>query len=149
MAQEVRYEGDVITDITSFSMVQNIFDGKKEVTRSQIETLDSIIQLLVFYDTIWVVKPALFGKEVAIESQEILNTLIRDGVIHQLPELPSDFAGDPETQFREIQEIIAQQLDRGVLRLPRRHRRGPPHLQRELRCLEKPESHGVRGAGFA
>lgn len=102
----MKYEGDVLTDTTSFSMVQNIFDGKKEIHKSQIESLDSIIQLLVFYDNIWVIKPALFGKDIATESQEIFNTLIQNKVVNRLPEIQSGEETDFEAQFAEINEII-------------------------------------------
>jgi hypothetical protein len=106
MPQEIKYDGDVLTDTTSFSMVQNIFDGKKEITKSQIESLDSIIQLLVFYDNIWIIKPALFGADIQTESQEIFNTLIQSKVVNRLPEIPSGEEADPETQLHEINEII-------------------------------------------
>lgn len=104
--QEVKYDGDVVTDITSFSMVQNIFEGQKKITRSQIETLDSIIQLLVFYDNVWIVEPFTYGGSLDINSQEILNTLIQKKVIKPFPQIGSSTRTDFESQFKEIQEII-------------------------------------------
>ena len=104
--QEVKYDGDVVTDITSFSMVQNIFEGQKKITRSQIETLDSIIQLLVFYDNVWIVEPFTYGGTLDINSQEILDTLIQKKVIKPFPQIGSSTRTDFESQFKEIQEII-------------------------------------------
>ncbi len=102
----VTYDGDVVTDITSFSMVQNIFEGQKRINRSQIETLDSIIQLLVFYDTLWIVEPFIYGGSLEIDSQEILNTLIQKKIIKQFPQIDSSTRTDFKSQFKEIQEII-------------------------------------------
>jgi len=104
---EIKYDGDVVTDITSFSMVQNIFEGRKKITWSQIETLDSIIQLLVFYDNVWIVEPFTYGGSLDINSQEILNTLIQKKIIKQFSQISSSTRTDFESQFQEIQEIIA------------------------------------------
>lgn len=107
MDQKATYDGDVLTDITSFSMIQNIFDGeKKEINRSQIDSLDSIIQLLIFYDNIWIVEPSIYGGDVGTESQIILNTLIEDDVIKQVPQLHSGNDTDFDTQIQEIKKII-------------------------------------------
>jgi len=107
--QGIKYDGDVLTDITSFSMVQNIFDGQKKINRSQIETLDSIIQLLVFYDSVWIVEPFIYGGDIEIKSQEILNTLIQKKVIKQFPQIGSDSQAGFISQFEEIQKIISPQ----------------------------------------
>jgi hypothetical protein len=107
MVQEIKYDGDVLTDVTSFSMVQNIFDGKKEINKSQIESLDSIIQLLVFYDNIWIIKPALFGVDITTETQGVLNDLIQNKVIQKIPEFNIDNQADFETQYNEIEKIIS------------------------------------------
>jgi hypothetical protein len=107
--QEVKYEGDVLTDITSFSMVQNIFDGNnKTINRSQVESLDSIIQLLVFFDNIWIVEPSMYGVDFGIEGQGILTSLLNEDIIKSFPpKLNSDHQADFKTQYREIEEIIS------------------------------------------
>jgi hypothetical protein len=103
---KVKYDGDVFTDITSFSMIQNIFDGQTEINRMHVETLDSIIQLLIFYDNIWTVEPFIYGGKIEIDSQEILNTLIQKKVVKQLPQNNSDTHESFRSQFSEVLEII-------------------------------------------
>lgn len=105
--QDVKYEGEVLTDITSFSMVQNIFDGQREVNKTQIETFESIIQLLCFFDSIWIVEPFIYGGDIKIESQELLNELIKSKFVKQFPQTDSDSQTSFVSQFNEIQDIIA------------------------------------------
>jgi hypothetical protein len=107
--QELKYEGDVLTDITSFSMVQNILDGNnKTINYSQVESLESIIQLLVFFDNIWIVEPSMYGVDFGIEGQGILTSLLNEDIIKSFPpKLNSDHQTDFKTQYREIEEIIS------------------------------------------
>lgn len=105
--QNIKYDGEVLTDITSFSMIQNIFDGQKTVNKSQIETFDSIIQLLVFFEGVWIVEPFIYGGNIEIESQEILNELIRKKIVNQFSQNGSDSYSSFKSQFEEIKEIIS------------------------------------------
>ncbi|WP_321507679.1 hypothetical protein [uncultured Methanoregula sp.] len=105
--REGKYDGDVLTDITSFSMVQNIFDGQKKINDLHIKTLDSIIQIIIFYENVWTVEPFIYGGKIEINSQEILNTLIQEKIVKQVPQVNSDTHEGFKTQFKEVLEIIS------------------------------------------
>lgn len=106
---ELVYEGDVLTDITSFSLVQNIFSGSHEVNQLQIETLDTIVQLLVFYDNVWVIEPFTYGAKIEVKSQDILEQLIHEGVVRQFTQISCSNEIDFLAQFKEIEELIYPQ----------------------------------------
>ncbi|MHB8163213.1 MAG: hypothetical protein ACYDDV_02570 [Methanoregula sp.] len=104
--QNITYEGDVLTDITSFSMIQNIFDGQKVINDLHVKTLDSIIQLLIFYENIWTVEPFIYGGKIEINSQTELNKLIQENIVKQITQENSDNEEAFRSHYKEVLEKI-------------------------------------------
>jgi hypothetical protein len=79
------FKGNIFTDITSFSLTQNLFDGKNNINLIDIESFDSTIQLLLFYEKIHVVEPITYCTFLDVEIPEILNELTQKQIVQKIP----------------------------------------------------------------
>lgn len=138
MAQEIRYDGDVLTDVTSFSMVQNIFNGeKRSINNSQLKTLDSIVQILIFYDNIWTIKPALFGVNIETNDQMVLNTLIEKDVVKQTPEYETYTELDFNAQCEQIKKNIIGSDSFSIAESIKQYYNNHPEIAKDLEIYDK------------
>ena len=78
---ESHYNGEILTDITSFAIAQTIFDKPKKVNLSQLINLESLIESLLFHEKILIVGATTFGYDVEVKIPQILEDLIEKDVI--------------------------------------------------------------------
>lgn len=73
--QNINFDGDILSDITSFNLAQNLFDGKKNITSFDVYSFDSTIQMILFYDTVHIIEPFTYGGLLDISTPEMWNKL--------------------------------------------------------------------------
>ena len=79
--QKICYNGEILTDITSFTMVQNLFDKPEKANLFHLMNLESVIETLLFHEKIWIIGPTHFGHDFEVKIPQILNDLIEKDVI--------------------------------------------------------------------
>jgi hypothetical protein len=102
-----KFLGETLSDLTTFSNMQNIFEGKNKVGFNNVLDVDSLIELLLFNEKIWIISPTRFGyNNIKVEIPEFLADLTQDKVINLFTPTncykPSDFS----LLYQEMQEII-------------------------------------------
>jgi len=126
--------GGVITDITTFVFAQHIFDNNsKPVNYNDFKNLDFIIQLLLFNEKIWIIKPTYFGKNIDVEFPEILTKLINMGIIEiYSPKYYIDTENFLKSQYQEMMEI-----DKVKSYLSKDYLKDHPDIQKDLETYDK------------
>lgn len=78
-----RYDGEILTDITSFSIAQNFLDNPKEADLFQLMNLESLIETLLFHEKIFIIGPTRFGADFNVPVPSILENLVEKRVIEE------------------------------------------------------------------
>jgi len=100
------YTGEILTDITSFAIVQTLFDKPEEANLFQFMNLEAVIVSLLFHEKIWIVGPTRFGYDFEVKIPQILKDLIEKDVIEVYsPEFCSDVK-DFSSLFDEMRNLI-------------------------------------------
>lgn len=103
---ESHYNGEILTDITSFAIVQTLFDKPEEVNLFQLMDLESLIESLLFHEKILIVGPTRFGYDFEVKTPQILEDLIEKDVVEVYsPEFCSGVK-DFSTLFDEMRNLI-------------------------------------------
>lgn len=108
---ESRYEGEILTDITSFAVAQNFFDKPKKAKLFHLVDIESIIEALLFHERILVLEPTGFGDDVDIRIPQILAELVEDGVVEiYSPEFHTTRPEELSILLEEIPELRNPQM---------------------------------------
>ena len=75
------YNGEILTDITSFSTVQLFLDNPKEATLLQLMNLEALIETLLFHEKIFIIGPTYFGHNFKVPVPSVLENLIEKKII--------------------------------------------------------------------
>lgn len=75
------YEGEILTDITSFSVVQSLIENPKDASMFQLMNLESIIETFLFHERILIVGPTHFGFKFTVPVPQLLQDLIDKKVV--------------------------------------------------------------------
>lgn len=100
--------GEVLTDTTTFTLTQQIFDNPIETSLEQLKNLEATIQYLIFYEKIWILKPTVFGANINVKIPQLANTLIEEEIIKEyLPNFYSNTENFFKNQYEDLKILIA------------------------------------------
>ncbi len=117
MVSEKIFNGESLTDITSFILLQNTIDHPKKVNFSQIKNLDSIIRTIFFYDSTWVLSPTTFGYDIQSPYPDCLNQLIKERIIKvHNPKFCENLKDFKDIFYEMINFILPDTLDTYLLK---------------------------------
>lgn len=76
-----QYRGEILTDITSFSVVQPLIENPSEANLFQLLNLEHIIETFLFHNKIIIVGPTYFGYKFTVPVPQFLQDLIDKKVV--------------------------------------------------------------------
>jgi hypothetical protein len=76
-----QYKGEILTDITSFSVVQPLIENPNEASLFQLMNLESIIETFLFHEKILIVGPTYFGSKFTVPVPQLLQDLIDKKIV--------------------------------------------------------------------
>ena len=101
-----QYNGELLTDITQFTIVQTLFNNPNNANMAHLANLDTLIENILFHDKIFIIGTTKFGKDFEIRIPHILNDMIDKKVVEIYP---PNFC-DGETEFISLYEEISQNI---------------------------------------
>lgn len=97
------FNGEILTDITSFSIIQKFLDKPKETSLFQLANLESLIETLLFHEKIFIIGPTHFGSDFTVPVPPILESFVEKKAIEVYS---PDFCSGKDELIRLYNETI-------------------------------------------
>jgi len=81
MDQNVTYNGETLSDITTFALTQRIIKSPQKSEFRDLMNLDAIIQSVLFFNKIWVITPSDFGQKFKFILPDFLIELKKENIL--------------------------------------------------------------------
>lgn len=99
---------EVLTDTTTFTLAQQIFDNPGKTHLNQLRNLDAMIKYLMFYDTVWIIPPTVFGANIHVNTPPLVSTFIDSGIVKEYPpKFYSNTVDFLKDQYEDLKSLIA------------------------------------------
>jgi len=76
MNPQTDYSGEVLSNITTFGIVQNVLDDPKNAKIFHLVDLESVVEALLFHERVLVMDPTSLTSDVDVEMPNIITELV-------------------------------------------------------------------------
>lgn len=108
---ETQYKGDVLSNITTFGIVQNLLDKPKKARLFHLIDLETVVEALLFHERVLVMEPKSVVEDVEVRMPNIATELIAKKIMEKYsPKFDTTYMEELSSLFKEAPELRNSRL---------------------------------------